>query len=85
MNRFGFKSRIVNIENWDHAWVEFFDENNTKYYVDSYVGVITSDFNVFKTKTDWGLWDNPDKFTATYIDGNKIDISSEYFKYLKSN
>jgi hypothetical protein len=85
MDYFGYEVRFVKINNWDHVWIEFFDENNVKYYVDPYVGIVTNDFAEFKENTNWGLWDNPDKFLATDINGNELDISEEYFFYLKNN
>jgi len=82
MNYFDYEVRLVKINNWDHVWVEFFDENGMKYYVDPYVNTVTSDFYEFRENTNWGLWDNPDKFLATDINGNEIDISDEYLIYL---
>lgn len=83
MDYFGFKSMIVKKDKWDHRWVEFFDENDTKYYADTYMDVITNDFNEFRTKISWVPWDDGNKFIATDLNGIETDISEEYFILLR--
>ena len=71
MNLLGYKSRMISMEGWDHAWAEYFTQEGYK------ITVNPSGNSVINIK-EWFNGKNITRIIARYPDGKIEDITPEY-------
>lgn len=77
---------------WDHQWIEFFDENGTKYFVEPRKIISSNIYDFFDAIKGYCtpifgkercIWDNARAFISKDVNKHRKNISDEYLPYLK--
>lgn len=74
MNKSGFKSRVISVEGEDHAFAEFYDENNNRIVVDPSANRFVDDILSFTDNRSWS------RLEAIDLNGKKEDVTKDFLR-----